>query len=141
VPLTPVAMREGVIAANNILHGLDRRRPDYRAVPSVVFTLPKLASAGLQESEARDAGRDIEVRFKDTSGWLHNQRMNEGFTGSKIILEKKTRAILGAHILDSHADDLINVFALAMEQGLTAEKIRDVLYAYPTATSSIQYMV
>jgi len=44
-------------------------------------------------------------------------------------------------LLDSHADDLINLFALAMQHNLTATDIKQVLYAYPTASSSIQYMV
>jgi len=44
-------------------------------------------------------------------------------------------------LLDSHADDLINLFALAMQHNLTATDIKQVLYAYPTASSSIRYMV
>jgi glutathione reductase (NADPH) len=51
-PLTPVAMVEGQVAADNLIHGAKRRRADYRVVPSVVFTLPKLASVGLQETDA-----------------------------------------------------------------------------------------
>ncbi len=56
-------------------------------------------------------------------------------------MEKSTGRILGAHLLDSHADDLINLFALAMKHNLTAADIKQVLYAYPTASSGIQHMV
>ena len=141
IPLTPVAMREGQIVADNLVRGMTQERPDYRYVPSVVFSLPKLASVGMQEAEAARQGRNFDIRSKETSHWLHNERVQEKFAGSKIIIEKGTGKILGAHILDSHADDLINIFALAMQYGLTANQISKGLYAYPCATSSIQYMV
>ena len=141
LPLTPVAMVEGKVAADNLIYGLKRRRADYRVVPSVVFTLPKLASVGLQEAEANRQGLQYDVKFRETADWLHNLRINEPFAGFKIILDKSTGRILGAHLLDSHADDLINLFALAMQHNLTAADIKQVLYAYPTASSSVQYMV
>ena len=140
-PLTPVAMAEGQVAADNLIHGSKRRRADYRVVPSVVFTLPKLASVGLQETDADKLGLQYDVSFRETADWLHNLRINEPFAGFKIILDRSTGRILGAHLLDSHADDLINLFALAMQHNLTAADIKQVLYAYPTASSSIQYMV
>ena len=141
LPLTPVAMVEGKVAADNLIYGLKRLRADYRVVPSVVFTLPKLASLGLQESEANRQGLQYDVKFRETADWLHNLRINEPFAGFKIILDRSTGRILGAHLLDSHADDLINLFALAMQHNLTAADIKQVLYAYPTASSSVQYMV
>jgi glutathione reductase (NADPH) len=141
LPLTPVAMVEGKVAADNLIYGLKHLRADYRVVPSVVFTLPKLASVGLQESEANRQGLQYDVKFRETADWLHNLRINEPFAGFKIILDRTTGRILGAHLLDSHADDLINLFALAMQHNLTAADIKQVLYAYPTASSSVQYMV
>jgi glutathione reductase (NADPH) len=141
VRLTPVAMREGEIVADNLVRKMKRRRPDYLFVPSVVFTQPKLAVVGLQEAEAEKLGISYKVTYKQTDGWLHNQRVNEQYAASRIISDKKNGKILGAHILDSHADDLINFFALAMQHGLTVKDIRDVSYAYPTATSNIQYMI
>ncbi|HWR91106.1 MAG TPA: NAD(P)/FAD-dependent oxidoreductase [Desulfobacterales bacterium] len=141
LPLTPVAMVEGKVAADNLIYGLKHLRADYRVVPSVVFTLPKLASVGLQELEANRQGLQYDVKFRETADWLHNLRINEPFAGFKIILDRTTGRILGAHLLDSHADDLINLFALAMQHNLTAADIKQVLYAYPTASSSVQYMV
>ncbi len=140
-PLTPVAMLEGSLAADNLVYGRRRRRFDYRAVPRVVFTTPKLAAVGLLEDEAAQGAVQYEVKSKETSEWLHNKRVNEACGGFKIILDKSSQKILGAHILDGHADDLINMFALAMQNNLTAEAISSVIYAYPSASSSIQYMV
>ena len=53
LPLTPVAAHEGAVVASNLLKG-NRERPDYRGLPTVVFTLPPLASAGLTEKSARE---------------------------------------------------------------------------------------
>jgi glutathione reductase (NADPH) len=140
-PLTPVAMLEGSIVADNLIYGAKHRRPDYRDVPSVVFTLPKLAAVGMLEEDARNRAVQYEVISKDSSAWLHNKRVNESIGSFKVILDTSSHRILGAHILDGHADDLINMFALAMQNNLTAENIQKVLYAYPSASSSIQYMV
>ncbi len=141
VPLTPVAMKEARVAAENLVHGAGTSRPDYSCVPHVVFALPRLASVGMQEEVAVKQGLDFRVNERDTSVWLHNQRVGEHCAGFRVLIENGTEKIIGAHILDSHADDLINVFALAMQNGLTAGQVRNAIYAYPTATSSIQYML
>jgi len=140
-PLTPVAIVEGKVAADNLIFGLRRLRADYRVVPSVVFTLPKLASVGLREEEVKKQGLKYDVKFRETTDWLHNQRINEHFAAFKIIIDSNNGRIMGAHLLDSHADDLINLFALAMQHNLTADDIKQVMYAYPTATSSVKHMV
>jgi glutathione reductase (NADPH) len=141
IPVTPIAMREGEIVADNLVHGMKRQRPDYRYAPRILFSLPQLAAVGLQEAEVSRPDKDVDVKLKDTSSWLHNERVQEKHAASKFIIENGTGKILGAHILDSHADDLINIVALAMQHGLTTKQITEVLYAYPSATSSIQYMV
>ena len=63
MPLTPVAGHEGAVVASNLLRG-NSKTPDYRGVPSVVFTLPPLASVGLTEDEARARGLRIESQVR-----------------------------------------------------------------------------
>src|SRR5205807_1345623 len=63
--LTPVAAYEGRIVATNVLEGASTTA-DYRAVPSVVFTLPPLARVGLTENDARAAHLDVSVQYQDT---------------------------------------------------------------------------
>ena len=65
IPFTPVASHEGAVIASNLLHG-DQKRPDYRAIPSVVFTGPPLASVGLTEAEARRQGIEAHVQRGDS---------------------------------------------------------------------------
>src|SRR5207247_959984 len=76
LPLTPVAAVEGAIVASNLLHG-NNKRPDYRGIPSVVFTLPPLAAVGMTEAQARKGGRDVKVRCGNTTDWYTNRRVRE----------------------------------------------------------------
>lgn len=131
---------EGRIVAANLLEG-NRHRPDYSGVPSVVFTIPPLASVGLKEEEARKAGLDLRVTQLDTSGWYSSRRIGETCSGFKVLVEEGTGRILGAHLLGPSADELVNVFALAIRKGLTAEDLKEMLFAYPTHASDVQYML
>ena len=74
--MTPVAVFEGKVAASNMQKG-NHLKPDYRGVPSVVFTIPELTRVGLLETEANDQGRDVHVNFTDTGCWYSNLRIGE----------------------------------------------------------------
>ena len=138
--LTPVAGYDGTIVAANLLNGLTRT-VDYAAVPSVVFTIPPLASVGLVESEARRRGFDIEVRSGDMSGWYSSRRLGEATAAYKTVVARDTRRILGAHLLGPHSSEVINLFALAMRADISVEHLKSVLFAYPTGASDLQYMI
>jgi glutathione reductase (NADPH) len=140
LPLTPVGVRQGAIVAANI------KQPgsvtfDGSITPSAVFSDPPLARVGMTEQEALDAGLDAEVRMTDTSGWESTRRVGLKTTGAKIILDRAKGTILGAHLLGHGADEIVNVFALAMRQGVTARAIRESLWSYPTATSDVKYLL
>ena len=59
----------------------------------------------------------------------------------KTIVEEGTNRILGAHLLGPHADEVINLFAIAVRNNLTASDLAHMIYAYPTSGSDIAYMV
>ena len=140
LPLTPVAAHEGLTAASNLLHG-NRTRPDYRGIPSVVFTVPPLASVGLTEAEARTQGLDVRVKCEDTADWFSNRRVHEPAAMYKTIVDEVTDRVLGAHLLGPDAADMINLFTLAVRHGLTATDLKHMIYAYPTSTSDVSYML
>jgi len=139
-PLTPVAGYEGWIVAAMSLEG-NRHKPDYLAVSSVVFTIPPLASVGLQEQAAREKGLRFEAKRGMTSGWYTSRRIGEEYSGYKVLVEEGSGRILGAHLLGAHSDEMINLFALAMRAGLRASDLQDMVYAYPTNASNVPYMV
>lgn len=139
-PLTPVAGYEGHIVAANLL-GEERTVPDYRAIPSVVFTLPPLARVGLDVDEATTRGFRFSERLQDTSSWYSTRRVGEETSAARVLIEEGTGRLLGAHLLGPGAGETINLFALAMRAGLTASQLKEMLWAYPTHASDLPYLV
>jgi glutathione reductase (NADPH) len=139
-PLTPVASYEGVIAAANLLKG-NRQKPDYLGIPTVLFTIPPLAAVGLSEKDAREQGLKFRLKKEMTSGWYSSRRVAEKYSGYKVMVEEGTDRILGAHLLGDQAEEVINLFAMAMRSGMSASDLRHMLFAYPTHGSDVPYML
>ena len=139
-PLTPVSSHDGGVAASNMIEG-NHRRPDYRGVPSVAFTLPPIASVGVGEAEAGKLGIDLQIKSELTPNWFTALQAAEKVYGYKTIVDKATGKILGAHLVGPHAEETINLFALAVRHGLTAMDLKETIFAYPTAASDVGYML
>lgn len=140
LPLTPLAGYEGSIVAKNLLDG-NHVIPDYRVQPSVVFTIPPLATVGLSEDQARAARLKFRVQYEDTTDWYSSRRLNTTKSSYKVIVEETTDQIIGAHLFGPHADEVINLFALAMKFNVPASELKELSYAYPTSGSDVPYMV
>ena len=137
--LTPVASYEGRIVAANLLEG-NHVSGTYDAIPSVVFTEPPLARVGLREDEARAKGLAFVSHRQDMSGWYSSRRAGETFAESHVLIERSAGTILGAHLLGPQADETINLFALAIRSGVTADRLKEILWAYPTHASDTPYL-
>lgn len=140
MPLTPVAVFEAKVAASNILRAT-AHVPDYRGVPTAVFTVPELARVGLLEQEAKASGLDVDVRYTDTSRWYSNYRVGESTAAVKILVDPRTDTICGAHMLGHEYGELINLCALAMKLGLTTRQLKSMTAAYPTVGSDLGSML
>jgi glutathione reductase (NADPH) len=138
--LTPVSAHDAKIVVANLLEG-QGHRPNYHGVPSAAFTLPPITRVGLSEEEAKEKGLKFRVNSQRTSDWYSNRRVRESVAGYKVLVEEGSERILGAHLLGPHADEVINLFALVMRQGLTTSAIKETMFAYPTGASDIGYMV
>jgi glutathione reductase (NADPH) len=139
-PLTPTASHDGEVVAANLLQG-NHRQPNYAGIASVVFTVPALALAGLTEEAARAQGLQFHVHCEDTSQWFSSLRMGETTSGFKVLVEDGSQRILGAHLFGPHAEEVINVFAVAVRFGIRAEELKQVLFAYPTSASDVVHML
>lgn len=139
-PLTPVSSHDAKVVAANLLEG-PSHRPDYRGVPSVAFTVPPIASVGLSEEEAHRQGLKLRVIAASTPDWFTARRLAERIYGHKVLVEDTTDRILGAHLVGPHADEVINIFGLAIRHGLTAADLRATMFAYPTGASDLGYML
>ena len=139
--LTPVSANEARVATKNLLAGEDVRSIDYPPIPTTVFTVPPVASVGLLEEEARAEGIDFDVRFRRTGDWYSSMRVAEPYAAHKTLIEKGTGRIIGAHVLGPGAEEQINLFAMAMGAGLTANQVKAVVFAYPSYASDLGSMI
>lgn len=138
--LTPVAEYEGRIVASNLLDG-NHKKVELLAVPTIVFTVPPLAAVGLLEQAARQTSLEFRIRHENTAGWYSSRRVGEGAAGFKVLIESGSDRVLGAHVLGPQADELIGVFALAMQADIPASRLKHVLFGYPTSGSDVEYML
>ena len=134
VLLAHVASHQGLVAAG-VLAGHEERI-DYRAVPAATFTHPEVASVGLTEAAAREAGHDVVVgRFPFTAlGRAQTYGSTEGLV--KVVAETRYREVLGVHIIGPGASDLIPEGVLAMHLEATLDDIADTIHAHPTLGES-----
>ena len=139
LPLTPVATIQGGVAAANVLGG--DRVFDPAVTPSVAFTDPPLAGVGLIEAQAVAQGLAVSGSVVDTTGWASSRRVGARAAGAKVLVDKATGRVVGAHLLGHHAEDVINVFAVAMTAGLTVADLMALPWAYPTGEWEIRYLV
>ncbi|HET6496726.1 MAG TPA: NAD(P)/FAD-dependent oxidoreductase [Thermoleophilia bacterium] len=138
LPLTPAASRQARVVVETILG-----RPaayDPRATASVVFSDPPLAQVGMTAAEGASRN-DVQIVSTDMSGWFTTRRLGFAHAAAKVVREEASHKLLGAHLLGANAEDVINVFALAVRHGLTTEEVADAVWAYPTASSDIGYLV
>jgi glutathione reductase (NADPH) len=138
--LTPKADHDAAVLATNLLEG-NRRTVNYEGIASAVFAIPPLASAGLTESAARDAGLKFRTSWQETSAWYNTRRVGETASGFKVLIEEGTGRILGAHLLGPNAAEVINLFAVAIRLRIPADDLKQVIFAYPTYGSDIRFML
>ncbi|MEO0144643.1 MAG: dihydrolipoyl dehydrogenase [candidate division WOR-3 bacterium] len=124
------ASKEAIIAVE-IIAGIEKKY-DVKAIPSVIYTNPELASVGLSEEEARKRGYKIKVgKFPLTAnGKALSMNMTDGI--AKIITNEENDEILGIHIVSPEASSLIAEATLAIESYLTAEDIALTIHPHPS---------
>ena len=138
--LSPLATYEGRIVGRNIVEG-PKHEPDYASLPSAVYTVPALASVGLTEAQAREKGLEIKVTVNDMANWFSTRTHAETRAWAKVIVDEESDKIVGVHIVGHAAADLINIFGLAKKHGITASRLREFVYAYPSFSADIKYML
>jgi len=138
--LSPLATYEGRVVGANIVDGA-HKLPDYSVVPSAVYTVPALSSVGLTEAEAKKAGLEVEVKTSDMSQWFSARFYAETVAWAKVLVEKETRKIVGAHLVGHQGEELIHLFALAMRHNISADELGGEIFAFPTFAADISSLV
>jgi dihydrolipoamide dehydrogenase len=127
---------EGMAAAEQVAgkHG----HVNYGVIPGVIYTHPEVANVGETEETLKEQGRNYKVgKFS----FMGNGRAKANFAGDgfvKILADKDTDRILGAHIIGPAAGDLIHEICVAMEFGASAEDLAMTCHAHPTYSEAVR---
>lgn len=134
--LAHVASMEGETAVENALGA--NKQVDYRAVPRCTYTFPPVASVGLTETEARQAGYSVIIgRFPWSAS--AKARIEGAVNGlAKIVADAHSHEILGVHIVGEGADTLISEGVLAIALECTLEELENLIHAHPTLSENIR---
>ena len=134
--LAHVASAEGIICVEKIA-GLDPEPLDYGNIPSCIYTTPEIASCGLTETAAREAGYDIKVgKFPFTaSGKASAAGARDGFV--KLIFDSAYGELLGAHMIGANVTEMISEIVVARKLETTAHEIIKAVHPHPTMSEAI----
>ena len=136
----PMLAHKGFREGANVAETIAGQHPHpikYDNVPSVTYCHPEVASIGMTEEQAKERKLDYQVgRFPfSANGRARGTGETEGFV--KIIRDKKYGEILGAHIVGSHASEIIHELTVARENEYTVEEVDLAIHAHPTMSEAI----
>lgn len=127
---------EGIIAAEGMLGA--PVHIDYNCVPSVIYTHPEVAWVGKNEEDLKSEGIEYAVGKFPLVANSRAKTVGETDGLVKIISDKATDRLLGAHIIGTGAGEIINEAALAMEYGASCEDVARVCHAHPTYSEAFR---
>lgn len=139
IQLTPVAIAEGQAFADNVFGGKERKI-SYENVPTAVFASPPMGTCGLTEDEARDKyGEDgIDVYMTTFRPMKHTMTKREGQkTLMKLIVDRKTDKVIGCHMLDESAPDLIQLIGVCIQAGATKAHFDSTIAVHPVSAEEL----
>lgn len=137
--LKHVANNEAAAAFWNIAHPDDLRAADHTAVPAAVFSHPQVGSVGMTERDARAAGHDVVVGRRDYAGTAYGWALADETSFAKVVVERQTERILGAHIIGPQAATLVQPLIQAMHFGQTAREVATGPYwIHPALTEVVE---
>jgi pyruvate/2-oxoglutarate dehydrogenase complex dihydrolipoamide dehydrogenase (E3) component len=136
---THVAVYQGRIAAADIL-GAEHAPADYRAVPRVTFTDPEVASVGLAEAQARQAGLAVRVGVTPTAstarGWIHGPGAEHGVI--KLVADGDQGVLVGGSVMGPAAGEIAGLLVLAIRERVPIAALRELIYPYPTFVRGVE---
>ncbi len=134
--LAHLASKEGIMVVEKIA-GKKVEPINQRLVPNCTYCDPEVASVGLTEAKAKEAGYDVKVgKFPfSASGKARILGETDGFV--KIVSEKKYDEVLGVHIIGPHATELLAEACVAMQLETTADELGRTIHAHPTVSETV----
>ena len=134
--LAHVASAEAICCVEKIAGG-NPEKINYSNIPGCTYTTPEVASVGMSEKKAVEAGYEVLVGkfFFKASGKATAAGNNDGFV--KMVIDKKTDQILGAHLCGDNVTEMIAGLVTARQNGLTAKQVAGSIHPHPTMSEAI----
>jgi glutathione reductase (NADPH) len=137
--LTPVAIREAMAFADTVFG----QRPwamDHRTVASAVFSLPPIGTVGLTEAAARQRFGALDIYKASFRPMKNTMTQRKERTLMKLVVERSTQRVLGAHMLGPDAPEIIQSLAVAVKMGATKQQFDEAVAVHPTAAEEFVTM-
>lgn len=112
----------------------------YPVIPTQVFAVPKLAQVGLSATDAADQPDKYRVNTLDMTKWFSYYRFGARQAQAKVIIDQASGQVVGATLLSDVADEMINYLTLLIEKHVTLAQLQQLVLAYPTPASDLQYL-
>ncbi len=139
VPLKHVANREAEVASYNLLHPEDPMETDLSAVPAAIFTDPRIAAVGRTSQQCRDQGIDHVESVQPYSGTAYGWALEDTTGFCKVLAERGTGRLLGAHIMGPQAATLIQPLVVALSCGIDARTLANTpFWIHPALTEVVE---
>jgi len=139
VQLTPVAIAEAMVLAANLCNGEDQRM-DYADIPTAVFSHPNIGTVGLTEEEARRRHGAVDVYRETFRPLRHTMTLREERTMMKLIVDRATDRVVGAHMVGADASEIVQGVGIALKCGATKAQFDATVGIHPTAAEEFVTM-
>ena len=134
---TPIAQYQARIAVKDMFTG-DAPEADYSILPTAIFTDPELAGVGKTEQEARDEGLDVGVATHPLSAVTRAQYTDSKHGLYKIVFDRGSRRVLGVHVVNRSAAEIVQGLAVAHNLGATVDDLASVHHTSPSLGEGVK---
>jgi dihydrolipoamide dehydrogenase len=129
--LAHMASAECVVAVEHIA-GKNPQPINYNLTPSATYCYPEVASVGLTEKKAKEAGYEVKTSIAPFGAVTKSAISNESIGFIKVVADKKYDEVLGVHLIGPHATELLAEACVAMKLEITTEELANTIHAHPT---------
>lgn len=139
VQLTPVALEEGMVVANELFNE-KAGAVDYTNIPTAVFSQPSIGTVGLTEAQARDKYGKVDIYMSDFKALKHTLTGRDERTFMKMIVHPETDAVLGVHMVGPEAGEIVQGICIALKAGATKAAFDATIGIHPTSAEEFVTM-
>jgi mercuric reductase len=134
---TPIAQYQGRLAVEDMFTD-SAPEADYSVLPTAIFTDPELAGVGKTEDEAREAGLDFDTVTHPLEKVTRAQYTDSKHGLYKVIFERGSRRIIGVHVVNRTASEVVQGIALALKLGATVDDLANIHHTYPSLAEGLK---